>query len=88
MTEIACMAENLYSPEDLNVKCLCEAEKTFGSLRVPYHHHHLALQLWTPVLFTFTGLYPELSFSILPSPSLVGPLERHLTWGLPLFLVV
>jgi hypothetical protein len=32
---------------------------------------------WPPVLFASTGLYPELSFSILPSPSLVGPLERH-----------
>jgi hypothetical protein len=31
---------------------------------------------WPPVLFASTGLYPELSFSILQSPSLVGPLER------------
>ena len=35
-------------------------------------------QPWPPVLFASTGLYPELSFSILQSPSLVGPLERHL----------
>ena len=34
---------------------------------------------WPPVLFASPGLYPELSFSILQSPSLVGPLERHLT---------
>jgi hypothetical protein len=33
---------------------------------------------WPPVLFASTGLYPELSFSILQSPSLVGPLERDL----------
>ena len=33
---------------------------------------------WPPVLFASTGLYPELSFSILQFPSLVGPLERHL----------
>ena len=33
---------------------------------------------WPPVLFASTGLYPELSFSILQSPSLVSPLERHL----------
>ena len=33
---------------------------------------------WPPVLFASTGLYPELSFSILQSSSLVGPLERHL----------
>jgi hypothetical protein len=33
---------------------------------------------WPPVLFASTGLYPELSFSILQSPSLVGPFERHL----------
>jgi hypothetical protein len=33
---------------------------------------------WPPVLFASTGLYPELSFSILQSPSLIGPLERHL----------
>ena len=33
---------------------------------------------WPPVLFASTGPYPELSFSILQSPSLVGPLERHL----------
>ena len=33
---------------------------------------------WPPVLFASTGLYPELSFSILQSPSLVRPLERHL----------
>jgi hypothetical protein len=33
---------------------------------------------WPPVLFVSIGLYPELSFSILQSPSLVGPLERHL----------
>ena len=33
---------------------------------------------WPPVLFAPTGLYPELSFSILQIPSLVGPLERHL----------
>jgi hypothetical protein len=33
---------------------------------------------WPPVLFASTGLCPELSFSILQSPSLVGPLERHL----------
>jgi hypothetical protein len=33
---------------------------------------------WPHVLFASTGLYPELSFSILQSPSLVGPLERHL----------
>ena len=33
---------------------------------------------WPPVLFASTALYPELSFSILQSPSLVGPLERHL----------
>jgi hypothetical protein len=32
---------------------------------------------WPPVLFASTNLYPELSFSILQSPSLVGPLERH-----------
>jgi hypothetical protein len=30
------------------------------------------------VLFASTGLYPELSFSILQSPSLAGPLERPL----------
>jgi hypothetical protein len=34
---------------------------------------------WPPVLFASTGLYPELSFSILQSPSPVGPLERSLT---------
>jgi hypothetical protein len=33
---------------------------------------------WPPVLFASTGLSPELSFSILQSSSLVGPLERHL----------
>ena len=33
---------------------------------------------WPPVLFASTGPYPDLSFSILQSPSLVGPLERHL----------
>jgi hypothetical protein len=33
---------------------------------------------WPPVLFASTGLYPALSFSILQSPSLVGPPERHL----------
>jgi hypothetical protein len=33
---------------------------------------------WPPLLFASTRLYPELSFSILQSPSLVGPLERHL----------
>jgi hypothetical protein len=32
---------------------------------------------WLPVLFASTGLYPELSFSILQSPSLVGSLERR-----------
>ena len=31
-----------------------------------------------PVLFASTGLCPELYFFILQSPSLVGPLERHL----------
>ena len=35
-------------------------------------------QPWPPMLFASTGLYPELSFSILQFPSLVGPLERHL----------
>jgi hypothetical protein len=30
------------------------------------------------VLFASTGLYPELSFSIFQSPSLVGPLERKI----------
>jgi hypothetical protein len=43
---------------------------------------------WLPVLFTSTGPYPELSFSILQSPSLVGPLDHHLTFGLPLSLLV
>jgi hypothetical protein len=41
---------------------------------------------WPPVLFASTGLYPELSFSILQSPSRVGPLERHLAiylWSTP-----
>jgi hypothetical protein len=33
---------------------------------------------WLPVLVASTGLYPRLSFSILQSPSLVSPLERHL----------
>jgi hypothetical protein len=33
---------------------------------------------WPPVLFASTGPYPELSFSILQSPYLVVPLERHL----------
>jgi hypothetical protein len=33
---------------------------------------------WPPLLFASTGLYPELFFSILQSPSVVGPLERHL----------
>jgi hypothetical protein len=33
---------------------------------------------WPPMLFVSTGPYPELSFSILQSPSLVRPLERHL----------
>jgi hypothetical protein len=33
---------------------------------------------WPPVLFASTGLYPELSFSILQSPFLVSPLEHHL----------
>jgi hypothetical protein len=33
---------------------------------------------WSPVLLASTGLYPKLSFSILQSPSLVGPLEGHL----------
>jgi hypothetical protein len=42
---------------------------------------------WPPVLFASTSLYPRLSFSILQSPSLVGPLE-HLTFGLPFLLLV
>jgi hypothetical protein len=33
---------------------------------------------WPPMLFASTGLYPEISFSILQSPSLADPLERHL----------
>jgi hypothetical protein len=33
---------------------------------------------WLPVQFASTGPCPELFFSVLPSPSLVGPLERHL----------
>jgi hypothetical protein len=49
----------------------CKSSSSFGAtaLRQP----------WPPVLFASTGLYPELFFSILQSPSLVGPLERHLT---------
>jgi hypothetical protein len=35
-------------------------------------------QSWPPVLLASTGLYPEISFSTLQSPPLVGPLERHL----------
>ena len=69
MTEIACIAENLYSPEDLNVKCLCEAEKTFGSLRVPYHHHHhLALQPYVSCGLLCYSL-PQVSILSFPSPS-------------------
>jgi hypothetical protein len=33
---------------------------------------------WPPLLFASPGLYPELSFSILQSLSLVSPLEHHL----------
>jgi hypothetical protein len=52
--------------------------------RQDHHHHHQSLgatalrEHWPPVLFASTGLYPELSFSILQSPSVVGPLKRHL----------
>jgi hypothetical protein len=42
---------------------------------------------WLPVLFASTSLYPELSFSILQSPSLVGPLERHLAIRVYIYII-
>jgi hypothetical protein len=56
------------------------------------HHRATALrEPWPPVLFASTGLYPELSFSILQSPisrRSSWTSSSHLTFGLSLFLLV